>query len=626
VKRKPDNCSELFRQTHQHLSRAEDILKSRHILPLPDTSSNTFRSTLPSLTTQLSIQNQNLSALPSHLNVSGNSSNNGMEKFIHVTPNALPLIPLSPLTSQLMMRSYQRTIALTKYNSALKHTPTPSLATLRRLVEDLRIQESSVADIAEKIQITTTFGLTHWTPQAIALQMTIIQAELFSHLNPREDLSGTGIHPHISACLDFDLYLTRVFIGTILSASHSISSSLSQSHIISHLILVGHYCLHIYRNFAGVATVVNALHSSEITRLGKAWETLVGKTRDHFKLLEIVVQETQGFGKYRQTLSLYTNSFSKGGGVLCVIPDLNPIMKEIHHINASYIAGRQGNQEFQFVLSDVGARQFESILSLLDICKGSGNTITSLSSSLSSSSSVLGLNYQSDRSEGLSIPSDLLKLGPGDQCLSHWILSRPYLSKKSLWDMSFQFEEKKSNEIMDDYPPEYEVSLGPIHTSSIPLNSNIDEINLPNPKDSEHSVIKSIPHDSDQQEPIAPSSAEVPLEERLKVDEPEIHNEAFRLEKDEPNLESKDMVLSQDNPAAVEDGGIESNIIKADVSNENSVRDEDIFNDESKNNGSKEKGENDHNNNDDDDVGTSNQGQEEDNIADLMKRLSMLRQ
>ncbi|TPX65866.1 hypothetical protein SpCBS45565_g04903 [Spizellomyces sp. 'palustris'] len=425
VTAKPDTTSELFRLTQQCLTRAEEIVKSRHLF-----TASSF------------------AALP----LSSVSATQSAHVPLSIPfPERVPMIPISPLTNQHALHAYQLSVAERRYAAATSAKDQPALSTMRRLVEDVRIQRAKVQELQKLADSVATPPLISWKAEAVALQIAIIDVSLFSKVRVRDDLwhRGSEIGLNGRACVHFNKYLERIAIDAILS-SKPIGSThdgpSARADTIAFLVSVAHTLFYHYRDINGMSAILQALESPEIRRLRRTWDTIHAKTKEAIRTLQSAI----GAGTGNDHLDLVAQVLEHhycGGGVLVAIPYLEPFIHDMEDLRNAYSAGVSGSTGGA-MMSDIGARALEEIFSTIELCQGVGRPDPGLGKVGRVAAGAASRSRDSKTGNGL--PEDLSSLGMGNQGLAHWLLTRVYWSRVELWGKSGDSERFRRDEQIPD--------------------------------------------------------------------------------------------------------------------------------------------------------------------------------
>ncbi|KNC96231.1 uncharacterized protein SPPG_08385 [Spizellomyces punctatus DAOM BR117] len=425
VTAKPDTTSDLFRLTQQCLTRAEEIVKSRHLFTVRS-------STAPPL---------------SSASVAQSAHSPQSIPF----PERVPLIPISPLTNQHALHAYQLSVAERRYAAATSAEDQPALSTMRRLVEDVRIQRAKVQELQKLADSVATPPMISWKAEAVALQIAIIDVSLFSKIRVRDDLwhreSEIGLNGR--ACVDFNKYLERIAIDAILSskptgATHD--GPTARADTIAFLVSVAHTLFYHYRDINGMCAILQALESPEIRRLRRTWDAIHAKTKEALRNLQSAI----GAGTGNDHLDLVAQVLEHhycGGGVLVAIPYLEPFIHDMQDLRNAYSAGVSGSTG-EAMMSDIGARALEEIFSIIELCQGVGRPDPGLGKVGRAAAGAASRSRENKAGNGL--PEDLSSLGTGNQGLAHWLLTRVYWSRVELWGKSGDNERFRRDEQIPD--------------------------------------------------------------------------------------------------------------------------------------------------------------------------------
>ncbi|KAJ3012515.1 hypothetical protein HKX48_006247 [Thoreauomyces humboldtii] len=410
---RPDDFADLVRLSLQCIARAEEIVKSRHIhVAKVVTVADGHR---PS----------------QNVNANGNA-------YVPPFPEPTPDIPISAVTQQQWKHEHELRNAEMRYDAG-QMSPKTDLPRMRRLLEDVRIQRSKVQELQALTESVVTTSLSSWRPDDLARQIAIIDAGLFASVNARQDLArrATRIGPGAKVCLDFNRYLERLCIHAVLSAqpsAHGEDAPTARACVFSLLISVAHLLFYQYRDVNGLCAVMRALHSPELRRLRKAWDSVPSKTIDTFNALEEAVGSDTG-REHLELIAQILQYHYSGGGVLSVIPFLGPFVTDVEDLHNAYSAGMDGDKG-EAMLSEIGARSLEEVLSTIELCQGVGKPDPSLGKAGKAAASRTGRAGHPEK-EG---PNDLTSLGVGNRALGHWLLTRVYWSRVELWSRSGECE------------------------------------------------------------------------------------------------------------------------------------------------------------------------------------------
>ncbi|CAG8746643.1 10894_t:CDS:2, partial [Acaulospora morrowiae] len=429
VKSKPNNSARLFQQLKSCVQRLEEILQNRATNGMPS----------PKLSITSDIATSILTNNPH--------------------PTHLPLIPFSPLTRQAISYAHELATISQKVSVATQKSENngDSLASIRKLNEELRQQRTRLDMVNNQIQSICEVTLLHWDFNAVAQQLTIIDSQLYSKVEFRKDmLSKDRKNSKAQACLDFHRYLTNSFTHQFIIyadtsrplENQSRSNSHARENIIVQAIRVAYLLLNVHRNFNSFTALVKALTSPEVRRIRRLWLNLPHRMSQNLKELSSFVKKDNDYKVYKDALVQKMSDFRDIGPGMIVIPWMQPHYEEIKTINQSYSSGKSGDSN-EVILSQPGALKLESIFTLLERCQGNHASDEGEERGSgrkgSPSTSRIKDPIVIDGSK-IPLPLDLSCLGFGDLGLHHWLVSRVFLTKQQLIDESIEIEPLAENE------------------------------------------------------------------------------------------------------------------------------------------------------------------------------------
>ncbi|KAJ3172611.1 hypothetical protein HDU88_005940 [Geranomyces variabilis] len=432
VTAKPDGLTELLRLAHQSLDRAEEIVRARGLSVAFSSAANAAART---------------TSLPP-------VENSGAGAYTVPFPEEVPSIPISPVTQLQWKHGHEYQKATARYQAGQSGPTSSDLGKLRRLLEDVRIQRAKVEELQALTESLATTTITKWRTDELARQIAIVDAELFGKVDVRRDLGrrSSQLGAAAKACIDFHLYLERVFIYAILSASessHADEAVAARAHVLDTLVSVAHALFYQFRDVNGLCAILRAFASPEIRRLNKTWAALHSKTKEALRDLQAALGGNTGREHLELVAQILEHHYS-GGGVLVVVPYLEPFVLDVEDLHNAYSAGMAGDKG-EAMLSEIGARSLDEVLATLGLCQGVGRPDPSLGKAGKAAASRSAAR-QGMSSHGAPVPDDLLALGVGNRGLAHWLLTRVYWSRAELWAMSTDSEPAMRG---DELPAEY---------------------------------------------------------------------------------------------------------------------------------------------------------------------------
>ncbi|KAJ3160693.1 hypothetical protein HDU86_000452 [Geranomyces michiganensis] len=427
---KPDGLTELLRLARQSIDRAEEIVRACGL-------SITFSSSANAA-----------GRLPAHAPIEHEGA------FTAPFPEQVPSIPISPVTQLQWKHGHEFQKAHARYQAGQNGPASSDLGKLRRLLEDVRIQRAKVEELQALTESVATTPITKWRTDELARQIAIVDAALFAKVDVRRDMGrrASQLGAAAKACMDFHLYLERIFIHAILSYSpsaHADDSAAARAHVVETLVTLAHALFYQFRDLNGLCAILRAFASPEIQRLSKTWAALHPKTKDMLRDLRGAVGGNTGREHLELVAQILEHHYS-GGGVLVVVPYLEPFVLDVEDLHNAYSAGMDGDKG-EAMLSEIGARSLDEVLSTLALCQGVGRPDPSLGKAGKAAASRSAAR-QGTVSHGAPVPDDLSALGIDNRGLAHWLLTRVYWSRGELWAMSMECEPAMRAE---DLPADY---------------------------------------------------------------------------------------------------------------------------------------------------------------------------
>ncbi|KAI9024472.1 hypothetical protein CLU79DRAFT_747334 [Phycomyces nitens] len=391
----------------------------------------------------------------------------------------LPLVPLSSFAKESSVHASAYALANETLTKAKQANPPLSVGALRRLIEDVRIEESSLDRVARQMQSVQSATAFNWDPDVLAKQIAILDCQLFGGAILKKqwlcqlDRQQTKLIP----LLDFHRYLTHSIAHQVIywaelmkcgpQAARVAPPVRQKDNLVSHLVRVAYLLLHAYRDFSGCAAILRALTMPEVRRLRRLWNHCPARTKDMFRELVQVISPLNNYQAYhdmlRHKIELFSRDHQRRGsaGIMIAIPWIDPHLLSIQSIITAYTAGDHYEpievssfDPADLVLSSPGARKLAFVMSVLELCQHNSTT-----ESIDLVEDALGLGAATSKRastlkpihlEGLRVSvipiSDLNRLAPGDPIVNHWLVSRVYLRKDQLMDESIEVEPLMHNE------------------------------------------------------------------------------------------------------------------------------------------------------------------------------------
>ncbi|KAI9490353.1 RasGEF domain-containing protein [Zychaea mexicana] len=398
----------------------------------------------------------------------------------------LPLVPLSPLAKSALLCKHAYTEANDKLSEAKQTKPSVTVATLRRLIEDTRVERRRLDTFEhqmESVQAATAFN---WDPDVLARQIAAIDCQLYAKviLKKKWLCQLDKKQSKLVHLVDFHRYLTHSFAHQLIywSELSSLASSMSSSNnnsnsnnslshslgvvppihpkdnLITHLVKVAYLLVHVYRDMNGFAAIMRALMLPEVRRLRKLWQACSSRARDMYRELAQIMSPSKNHQAYNdlmhRKLELFHQHSSNGSTV--AVPWIQPHLSEIQSITKEYTAGDHDNYRAarigEMVLSAPGARKLSMVVAVLELCQVNATTESADLIEELSSKNTRRMSFKPIHVDGLRgtvvPPADLNGLLPGDVVAHHWLVSRVYLTKDQLISESIEVEPLQPGETL----------------------------------------------------------------------------------------------------------------------------------------------------------------------------------
>ncbi|CAO3569349.1 unnamed protein product [Mortierella alpina] len=466
----PTNHSQLVAHAQEILLRIKDIVDAAKSHGAKTTAATSSSVLSPSTHSRPSVERSPSATLRPKLTSSPPSQRS--VTTIKRTKKCIPMIPLSPLTRQALLNSHALSLVTQRLEQAKQGSASPKssaagsgprdLASLRRLIEDVRIQKAKLDAVNAQIQSIASSTVTSWDPDTIARQLTIIDTSLFAKVAiPRDLVRADRKFAAAQTCIDFENYVAHSTAHLLLLEWSSSRQTTSEDGLatpkghsahpsvnaVAHMIRVAHILLHVYRNFNSFRAVMRALMSPEVKRMHGLWSKVPSKTKDTFKRLVSTYQDQSAVTSYKEMLVQKLDAFQDvGKDAVVAIPWMRYHQDEVKSIIYSYLTGHESaSGSGDVVLSAPGARKLSAVTALLMQCRTNETAHFDRSDREDSSAQAKrSKNREPVQVDGLKVPLtpvwDLGSLGAGEVTLHHWILTRPFLNKQQLIDESLEIE------------------------------------------------------------------------------------------------------------------------------------------------------------------------------------------
>ncbi|ORX98338.1 ras GEF [Basidiobolus meristosporus CBS 931.73] len=217
-----------------------------------------------------------------------------------------PRIPKSPLItsfgtlSEKLQTANDMMIEMGTSNRGAEEYSDDNAEAAQKLCSTISSTQATLGQVNNLIQLaTSTPSITSFSPYLVAYQLTLIESALFQRI-PAEALlthSPRTPHPSIVASTDFFNYLTRIIELSILSspeASHRAQTLNYWAKIATRL-----YELN---NFQTLKAVLSATGTPPIQRLKRTWACIPKKTLTRLETLSDLMSEKDNYERYREIM------------------------------------------------------------------------------------------------------------------------------------------------------------------------------------------------------------------------------------------------------------------------------------------------------------------------------------
>lgn len=276
---------------------------------------------------------------------------------LNATPSSdyVPLIPMPPLlsTHRLLQnqladleaslnecKAKKRAIALLSETRNSSISLSRSNGKLERDMDERILQRNaSVAETRETLNKVRTLymnaatvpSVMQFPPCLIAYQLTLIESSIFRNIPPEALLSHSARTPHakIVASTDFFNYITRAIEHSILLPPEASR----RAEIINRWIKIATKCLAL-NNYQTLKAIVSALGTPPVQRLRRTWDCIPKKRMARLDLLNLLMSESDNYGKYREQIGLIDNN-KKEDWSKPIIPFLGVFIHDITYLLAA---------------------------------------------------------------------------------------------------------------------------------------------------------------------------------------------------------------------------------------------------------------------------------------------------
>ncbi|KAI8049876.1 hypothetical protein BDF22DRAFT_745749 [Syncephalis plumigaleata] len=371
--------------------------------------------------------------------------------------HTVPLIPLSPLCRMYIVNTRRlakstRELTAAKGSRKDRNKTATSLAVLRRLDEDMRIQRAKVDDVTAQIKAIQDKTMLDWDPDQLARQWCIIDAALFAKVDVRRDLITTLAESErvgrifgdsVEACVDFERYVNSAVAHLLIIGAEEFRPG----EMVIRVARTAHRLLHRYRNLNAFAGLMRALVCAPVRRLDRAWQDVPNRVR---RLIQEYARALE------PSLDDRRNDMGSNTG-MALIPWMRPHCDIIRAWLRAYTTQRETR-----IMSELGMKKLDAMHSTLEVCQKYAGGVNNDKVEHNNGDAIMkpvlnGMNRFDNPSisrmgprrrrgfielDGtqLHLPAigDLATLTDSDLGLQHWLSSRVYLTRAQLWEESIQ--------------------------------------------------------------------------------------------------------------------------------------------------------------------------------------------
>jgi hypothetical protein len=203
-----------------------------------------------------------------------------------------------------------------------------------------------------------------------------------------------------------------------------------------------YHLVYTFGDIDSALALLSAINSPQVSRLSKSWDLLAPKSKSLYKHLSLIIPFAEApINKHLEITCRALTTRGKGR----VIPFLLPIINETSLVYEIYCSGYETSKDGDKVpvLTEVGVRNVESLISLVESCQGS---------------EFAGWDAKCG---DMRIPSDaVLKslfdkvpatTGRTEGKLDHFLLTRVYYQSVDLWGKSVDIEGIGKREVVPEF-------------------------------------------------------------------------------------------------------------------------------------------------------------------------------
>ncbi|KAL2919950.1 hypothetical protein HK105_200016 [Polyrhizophydium stewartii] len=379
----------------------------------------------------------------------------------------LPLIQLSPLVHTLAAHSQQYASASALYRKMTAPGPSgeaqpPSLISIRRLLEDVKIEHSRVTETQAQMAKFETALITAFSAASLALHLAAISAPIFKAVDVRGEMAALGqgsptsgslsildrIPRGLRRCLDWQQYLRNIAVAAVVTATPDRvfgphpprarepppTAAHAQAAALDTVVATALQLVHVYHDLASAAALVAALESAAVRSLEGAWKLVLPLTNEHHAhlvgLLGAEQASDQAIVALAQIIGQHRALTSATAQALVAVPSVTHAIQHSVEIYAAYTLGTDPSGVA--TLTEHGARAFQDLVGLLCACQANKPFVPQLPIFAAATASSVGISLPAVQGPLPPAPQPLGALAPSNLALVHWLLTRVYHDDETL--------------------------------------------------------------------------------------------------------------------------------------------------------------------------------------------------
>ncbi|KAJ1984049.1 hypothetical protein H4R34_000911 [Dimargaris verticillata] len=455
------------------------------------------------------------------------STQSWSEKPVVVDSSDAPLVPISPLTQVSILYAHSVATAaqqLAKAKRDARNNQSHTLAHLRRILDNDKIQRDRLAYINKVMGTVAQRSLTAWGPDQLARHLTLLDARLFARIDQQaicptnsgaSSLSSIADLPGASNCLDLYRYLHHTWVHELLlalSTPDGLGGGLHHvQHTVCHVLEVARCALTTYRNANAYVVISQVLADTAIQALVAQLPSLASTLRDQLAEMNRLARDHDQWTAYRPILNRalaapYSRNQSSGDSTavgtqgVYAIPCLALHARQLESIRTAYSSHQPDSELETPLLSAPGVAQWAEQTALLSACRGVPDGFVTLGLpiplAIEDATRPARARARSPRAAG-PVGFDLSQIAEPDLLVHHWLLTRPYLTTAQLGEEARQLFPSLFEAQFDCTPPSLTDQESPLQNSHLTsaLASSLGSVSgLEPPSPERQAAAKTVDH------------------------------------------------------------------------------------------------------------------------------------